>query len=29
MKNRSHAPGLPGGVMGGLFVRIFGRFLLI
>lgn len=26
MKNRSHAPGLPGGVMGGLFVRRFFGF---
>ena len=25
MKNRPHAPGPPGGVMGGLFVRIFDR----
>jgi len=25
-ENRPHAPGLPGGVMGGLFVRIFGGF---
>lgn len=26
MKNRPHAPGLPGGVMGGLFVRRFFGF---
>lgn len=29
IENRPHAPGLPGDVMGGLFVRIFAGFLPI